>query len=117
MPNHRINFKGGTVEGGWDNFSYIDWDKKVDYRTEGYLSQDMLQLKYDNCLIDLGWYGNEDGHFTIIVIIPDDNGVYSQDSWDNHFAHIPCENQYDMLLQLQRAIDIYPTQTLRYKIT
>lgn len=117
MPVHNIDFKGGIIEGGWDNFSHIDWSKQVDYRTEGYLSQDILQIAYDNCVIDLGWYGAEEGHFTIIVITTDDNGIYSEDSWDNPFARIPCENQYDMLLQLQRAIDIYPTQTSRFKKT
>jgi hypothetical protein len=103
-----IDYKGGKVE--WDLFKNIDLSKPVSWKTEGYLSQDLLTLSYENCIIDLGWYGGEEGHFSIFVVVPENNGEYSPESWAYPWARIPCENQYDMLFQLQRAIDIYPAQ-------
>ena len=99
-----IDYKGGKVE--WNFFKYIDFSKEVSYK-EGLLSEDLLTLRYENCMIDLGWYGGATGRFTIKAILPDQDGEYSK-SWIHPFANIPCQNQDDMLIQLQRAIDIYP---------
>jgi len=111
-------------------YDSIDWSKLVNFTSEGYCSEDILTLEYDNCLIDLGWYGGEHGHFTIKVIIanqfPDDglylngkkvldhddnDGKYSSEDWAFPFVEIPCPNQWDMQMQLQRAIDTYPLLT------
>lgn len=114
MSNHNIRFEGGKVE--WDTLSHIDWSKTVDYRTQGYLSQDILQLVYSHCLIDLGWYGAEKGHFTIMVIMPGEyTGEYDAESWQEPIVRIPCKDQYDMLVQLQRAIDVYPALTTQWR--
>jgi hypothetical protein len=103
-----IDYKGGKVE--WDLFKEIDFSKSVSWKTEGYLSEDLLTLQYQNCLIDLGWYGGERGGFKIVVIFPEEDGEYTPEAWAYPYARIPCQNQYDMLIQLQRAIDIYPAQ-------
>jgi hypothetical protein len=109
----KLDYKGGKIT--WNLYDAIDWSKKVTHATEGFLSEDILTLEYDNCLIDLGWYGSTNGHFTIKVIVPtfhdEDSGKYSSEDWMYPYANIPCENQYDMFLQLQRAIDIYPQMT------
>lgn len=96
-----IDFKGGKVT--WDN-SY-NWTKdNYDYE------QDILQVKYgENLIIDVGNYGKGES-FTIMVI---DFTPYSKDddkplAWEYPFALIPCKDRADMLIQLQRAIDIYP---------
>jgi hypothetical protein len=101
-----IDYKGGKVE--WDLLKNIDLSKPVSWKTEGYLSEDLLTLRYENCIIDLGWYGGEGGHFTITVVVPEESGEYSPESWTYSLAKIPCRDQDDMLVQLQRAIDIYP---------
>ncbi len=93
MSNHNIDFKGGKVIDGRDLFSPIDWSKKVDFR----LSEDLITLQYENCFIDLRWYGGHPRGFSITVIV-----------WGWPYAKIPCKDQYDMLTQLQRAIDVYP---------
>lgn len=106
----KVDYKGGKVT--WSFMDQIDWSKKVSFETEGFLSEDILTVEYDNCLIDLGWYGGPKGFFCIKVIIsrfPDGEGKYSAEDWQHPYANIPCENQYDMFIQLQRAIDIYPS--------
>jgi hypothetical protein len=106
-----IDYKGAKVS--YDMFKNIDWTRENDFKTEPFLSEDILTLEYDTCIIDLGWYGGKDGHFSIFIVIPenepDENGCYyTPESWDFPFARIPCKDQSDMLTQLQRAIDIYP---------
>lgn len=109
----KLDYKGGTVT--WNLYDSIDWSKKVTHATEGFLSEDILTIEYEKCLIDLGWYGGPKGHFTIKVIVPfysdDPESKYAPEDWSRPYANIPCENQYDMFLQLQRAIDIYPRLT------
>lgn len=107
----KLDYKGGKVT--WNLYDSIDWSKKVTHATEGFLSEDILTLEYENCLIDLGYYGGPNGIFVVKVIIPrhpDGEGKYSAEDWQYPFANIPCENQYDMFIQLQRAIDVYPKQ-------
>ncbi len=106
-----IDYKGGKVT--WDLFKNIDWSKEVTWETEGYVSEDLLTLEYDQCIIDVGWYGGKEGHFSIFIVVPnetpdDDGCFYTPESWHDLFARIPCKNSNDMLIQLQRAIDIYP---------
>ena len=109
----KLDYKGGKIT--WSYMDSIDWSKKVDFKTEGFLSEDILTVEYDNCLIDLGWYGGPKGFFVIKVIIArfadEHDGKYSAEDWSYPFTNIPCENQYDMFIQLQRAIDIYPQMT------
>ena len=117
----KLDYKGGKVT--WNLYDAIDWSKKVAHATEGFLSEDILTLEYENCLIDLGWYGGPKGNFCIKVIIPrfpdqdQKAGEYSAEDWQYPYANIPCENQYDMFIQLQRAIDIYPQLTNERAIT
>lgn len=107
----KVDYKGGNVT--WSYMDQIDWSKKLTFDSEGWLSEDMLTVEYDNCLIDLGWYGGPNGFFCIKVIIPrfseNKEEKYCAEDWAYPFANIPCENQYDMFIQLQRAIDIYPS--------
>lgn len=106
----KLDYKGGNIT--WSYMDQIDWSKKVSFESEGFLSEDILTIEYNNCLIDLGWYGGPKGIFCIKVIIPrfpDGDGKYSAEDWAYPYANIPCENQYDMFIQLQRAIDIYPS--------
>ena len=97
-----IDYKGGKVV--WD--SSREWSQDHDYYCE-----DILQIIYgENCVIDVGSYGSQDwAHYTIMVI--DYRGSYEDDksdAWSNPYAFIPCKDKEDMLVQLQRAIDIYP---------
>lgn len=94
----NIDFRGGKVNHScWDD---IDWNKNLSFYNEGYLSEDILQLQYDSCIIDVGWYGGDKGHFTIFVVI--------DHNWHHPFACIPCKDKDDLMVQLQRAIDVYP---------
>lgn len=101
-----IDYKGGKVV--WDNSHNWMLDDS-DYAYE----QDILQLKYgDHCVIDVGNYANGkgEGHFVIMVInyAPYHNEEDKPEAWNEPFASIPCKDKTDMLMQLQRAIRIYP---------
>ncbi len=113
----KLDYKGGKVT--WNLYDAIDWSKYVTHASEGFLSEDILTVEYEYCLIDLGWYGGANGCFVIKVIIPvfskDPDVKYDAEDWAYPFANIPCENQYDMHIQLQRAIDIYPKQCELFK--
>jgi len=101
-------------------YDLIDWSKAVNHTTDKFCGEDILTLEYDNCLIELGWhsypggYNNPNGFFTIKIIIPrghDLEDKYSPEDWGRPFVEIPCPNQWDMQMQLQRAIDTYPLLT------
>lgn len=99
-----LDYKGGKVT--WDN-SY-DWERD-NYNYE----QDILQIEYGkNCVIDVGSYTSVDGsHRFVIMVIdfrPYPNDDDKPEAWSRPFASIPCADKADMLVQLQRAIDIYP---------
>jgi hypothetical protein len=107
-----IDYKDARVT--WDMIKNIDWSKVITWDSEGYLSEDLLTLEYDNCIIDVGWYGGRDGHFSIYVITPEDKPdedgcIYTSESWHRPYMRLPCKDSFDMLTQLQRAIDIYPS--------
>lgn len=112
----KLDYKGGNVT--WNLYDSIDWTKLVTHATEGFLSEDILTIEYEHCLIDLGWYGGSSGRFCIKVIVPfyskDPNVKYDAEDWMYPIANIPCENQYDMQIQLQRAIDVYPELSKNY---
>jgi len=102
-----IDYKGGKIV--WDN-SY-NWElPDHDYAYD----QDILQIKYgEHCVIDVGNYSDGSGsnhHFVILVIdyepYPDDEN--KPQAWDNPYAVIPCQDKADLLIQLRRAIDVYP---------
>lgn len=100
----QVDYKGGKVV--WDN-SY-NWERdNYDY------DQDILQVMYgENCLIDVGDYDNGRGsrHFVIMIIDfrPYPNEDDKPEAWSRPYASIPCTDKEDMLMQLQRAIDVYP---------
>lgn len=102
-----IDYKGGKVV--WDNSH--NWDKPEDYYAH---DQDILQVKYgENCIIDVGDYSDGQGgrHFVILVI---DFSSYNQEedmseAWSHPYTSITCRDKEDMLVQLQRAIDLYPS--------
>lgn len=77
----------------------------MDDLPEEALSQDILQIKYESCIIDVGYYytsaANSYGHFTIQIILS------KEEEW-NPVINIPCESFKDMEEQLKRAIRIYP---------
>jgi hypothetical protein len=113
----KIDYKGGTII--HNVYDAIDWNKKITFDNEGFLSQDILQIEYGKCLIDMGWYGGPNGCFMIMVIIhryeDEDGSNFSAEDWAYPFAKIPCENQWDMAIQLQRAIDVYPQLTKNFQ--
>ncbi len=100
----QIDYKGGKVV--W-NSSY-NWERdNYDYE------QDILQVKYgENCVIDVGNYSDGKGgrNFVIMIIdyrpYPNENDKTA--AWSFPYAIIPCADKADMLVQLQRAIDVYP---------
>ena len=106
-----IDYKGGTIT--WDNsHKWEEDDQWYDY------NQDILQVSYGkNCVIDVGNYpqrpetGTINRQFVIIVIdyssYPEDDD--KSDAWSYPYASIPCKDKLDLLTQLQRAIDVYPT--------
>ena len=68
------------------------------------LSEDILQIKYDSCVIDVGYYHGafkRDGVFSIHIVLS------CEEEW-KPIINIPCENFKDMEEQLKRAIRIYP---------
>jgi hypothetical protein len=103
----NIDFKGGKVS--WDTITSLDLSKDL---KAVYYSQDLLQVEYDNCLIDLGYYGSEKGCFCIIVINKPPKDIEAED-WTNPFTKIVCPNVADVENQLQRAIDIYPMENFK----
>jgi hypothetical protein len=104
MENIMIDYKSGKVT----------WDTSYNWERDNYdHEQDILQISYgENCVIDVGSYTNSynESRFVIKVIdfspYPDDND--KPEAWRQPFASIPCVDKADMLVQLQRAIDIYP---------
>ena len=97
-----VNYKGGKVT--WDNSH--NWEKDDNWYS---CKQDILQISYGkNCVIDVGNYG--DGTFAIFVIdfSPYPNDDDKPTAWSIPYTKIVCKDKHDMLLQLQRAIDIYP---------
>jgi hypothetical protein len=103
-----INLRDGKAlsDFGW-GWANVDLDDPQTYLG----NQDILTLTFDYCTVDLGWYGGEignGGHFTIMIIIPELDGEYSSESWHPPYNRIACLDADDMLVQLQRAIDVYP---------
>ena len=102
-----INFKDALICYGEWGINHMDLDK------DDYLGcEDIFYLEFGNdfcfkwCLIDLGYYLD---CFCINIFIADKNGSLDN-SWskDNELSRIVCFSVDDMLIQLQRAIDIYP---------
>jgi len=108
-----IDYKGGKVV--WDNSHH--WEKsehEYDY------DQDLLQFMYgEHCVIDVGrYYSRNDGHRFVIMVVdyrPYHNEQEKPDAWSNPYAAIPCQDKDDLLIQLQRAIDVYPEMMRRTK--
>lgn len=103
-----IDYKSGKVV--WDNSQ--NWERDEDYY---HYDQDILQVVYgEHCIIDVGDYSDGKGgrHLVIMVV---DQGQYQDEedkpeAWSHPYACIPCRNKSDMLVQLQRAIDVYPEE-------
>ena len=79
--------------------SSIDESKNL---SDQYLGEDLFALQFDDCLIDVGMYGD---HALTIQVICIDKG--SQD-WANPYCCIRCFEIDDFYIQLQRAIELYP---------
>ena len=104
-----IDFKGG--KDCWNLLYHVNWNAESYY--DKHLSEDLLTLEYDHCLIDVGWYGGANGGLTIMVIVAngdqyEEGCKYTSEDWDRPYVRIHCLDQHDMFAQLQRAIDIYP---------
>ena len=103
-----IDYKGGKVV--WDNSD--NWSRDDDYYK---YNQDILQIKYsENCIIDVGSYPTvQDGSDLLVIMVinlrPYPNDDDKWEAWEDPFASIPCADKDDMLVQLQRAIDLYPS--------
>ena len=99
-----IDYKDGKIT--WDNSN--DWqDDNYDY------NQDILQVEYgQHCVIDVVDYSNGHGGRDFVIMVIDFSQCQTGDdkvrAWTNRYASIPCKDKADLLLQLQRAIDIYP---------
>lgn len=92
-----IDYKDGKIT--WD--TSFNWERDEHYY---HYHQDILQVKYgQHCLIDVGNYSNKEPHFTIFVVDPNE-----EEAWGHPYACIPCQDKADMLVQLQRAINVYP---------
>jgi len=89
----------------------VTWDNSDRWARESYdWQQDILQVSYGkNCVIDVGCC-NGDGTFAIFVIdfSPYPNDDDKPTAWSIPYTKIVCKDKHDMLVQLQRAIDIYP---------
>lgn len=99
--NHRLSdldFKSGK-ELFYHNLDSIDEDKLL---SEQHLSEDLLALKYNDCIIDVGMYG--DHALTIQVIEANEKNQM----WSDPYCIIRCFDIDDFYIQLQRAIDLYP---------
>jgi len=84
-----------------NGLDHIDESKPIN---EQHLTEDLMALRYETCLIDVGSYH---GCLTIQVIEIINGGC--QD-WSHPFSVIKCFDIDDFYLQLQRAIDIYPSR-------
>lgn len=108
----HIDWKGGTfLYGSQVKLDIVDLDDPKSYWGE----EDLLMIDYGSCLIDLGYYGNStNGCFSITALEKFDNEKDQINAWDNAIK-IPCADADDMLKQLQRAIDVYPSLIQRWK--
>jgi len=101
-----IDYKQGKIT--WDTSD--DWERDDnDYIGD----QDILQVEYgEHCIIDVGSYTNQQDVDRFIIMVIDFSQCQTDDdkarAWTNRYASIPCKDKADMLVQLQRAIDIYP---------
>ena len=69
---------------------------------EQHLGEDIMALQYDDCIIDVGQYGDR---ALTIMVIKVDKGVQH---WDDPYVVIRCYDVDDFYLQLQRSICMYP---------
>lgn len=61
-----------------------------------YLKEDLLQVQYDEKLIDVGWY-NQLGAFVIYIIHDED--------WEHPLKEIVCKEDDEMIATLQMIIN------------
>jgi hypothetical protein len=87
----------------------VDWSKLLPHE------EDICQIEYQHCLIDLGWYSHwfseNVGAFVIYVIAPrliDGVWAFDPDCWEYPLAIIPCPDEEDVRMQFQRAVEVYP---------
>lgn len=108
----HIDWKDGLIlYGSQVNLDIVDLDEPKSYWGE----EDLLVIDYGSCLIDLGYYGGSTtGCFSIAVIEKFEDEENQIDAW-NSSIKIPCADADDMLKQLQRAIDVYPSLIQRWK--
>lgn len=97
-----LDLKGGK-EIFYNSLDSISLNKPIDLQL---LSEDLMCIEYDNCIIDVGCY--KDGPITIEVI-PKTDGKHA---WGNAYCIIKCFDVLDLYNQIQRAIDIYPNITM-----
>jgi hypothetical protein len=85
----------------WDNTASSHW------------SEDVLQIVYDHCIIDLGLYSAD----TLIISVVERKTIDDEqiEAWAKPVAVIPCADRTDMLMQLERAIRVYPSMLCRSK--
>ena len=103
-----IDYKDGKIT--WDNSH--SWEKD-----EAYYAQDLLQVEYGTrCVIDVGDYSNGSGERHFVIMVIDFSTCQTEDemaeAWCDPYATIPCKDKADLLVQLQRAIDVYPSMIL-----
>ncbi len=108
----HIDWKGGTIlYGSQVNLEIVDLDDPKSYWGE----EDLLTIDYEDCLIDLGYYGDRTtGCFSIMTVEKFEDEEKQINAWD-YSIKIPCADADDMLKQLQRAIDVYPSLIQRWK--
>lgn len=99
-----MDYKDGKIT--WDNSD--NWERpEEDYA----YNQDILQVEYGKCLIDVGGYSSKDNVVLTIMVLDLTRCVSPDDfteQWGRPFARIPCTSKQDLLLQLQRAVEVYP---------
>ena len=89
----------------WDNsFNWVRPDEEYGS------NQDILQLVYENCVIDVGRYpGNRTSSYQFAIMVIDYTDYANKvEAWSTPYAIIPCASKQDLISQLQRAVDIYP---------
>jgi hypothetical protein len=92
-----VDFQGGKVTFNSLDNNYADFKNGVSIE-DLWLSEDLLQVEYPHCILDVGWYDNiENGVFKTVVIVDSD--------WSNPRYRITSVDFERLKPDMKSAID------------
>jgi 8-oxo-dGTP diphosphatase len=92
-----INFKGGLIT--FNTLNDVYWDFSNGIAIEDlWISEDLMQVEYPHCLLDVGWYGgNYNGFFRVVVVENSD--------WDSPIFNSVSKNFEQLKTDIVKAVE------------